>query len=911
MFDLEEFEENLVLKPIIDKFNKFLAKNKTEKLSKLIDQLINLLEDEEQVIPVSYALSVVAEHRFDLLPPQTVKIIGDHLNSPDTKLRINSLIFIGFAMISDSKISDKYFEVFLDFLIDESQDVRDNSHYFVSELHQSKEESICLKREIILKALELEENIENLTSLIRYLDTCKNFSFRELYSIRELSKLFLQKYHNNDLLLTELQKFNALIFSSMNDLDYKKSDLNGLLDSLDQHFIMKKHDFNKIHKEQEIRLKDFMDDIKSNAVKDVELFFYVQSKQNNKIFVYELEKEKLLRFFERDSRISGEEISVHFSQIIHSKSEIRTFIQTLVRLNHINGYFSELGYYYPHDYLKREMHDEILKTGSLELKKYNYLPPKLISTIVKEISTLKKLDLLLGKNKQIYFSLSKIQNQINIEAAKSSSIDLKEYRESLTDRSFLKLIKNLPKDYLTNFHKGTHWLTNLGLTRIKNDIENSKIIGFFSIPQVADKLNMNQVLLLEVLEQIIDFRSGIFDKNNEVFYYSKYLKNLIENLNQFTDVEREEEVNRLAMKLNIDRDHIISKIDENIKLIGEEIKQQEQISLEEYLDKTGMSSEVFFEFINELGLRYLRRGNSLIFNETKINEAKNSIKSTLIEKARSVDYISLGDLDVTSKIVEDLLVELQNDQKITGVFYNDHGEILYYTEIGIENLMLQNSSIFSFDDLFTGKDLKPSELDLLNSVFNNLIKKGRLKGRFDEETHTFFSNDVLFAQDYNSVLDEFKKIITKYFQLFEFEFEKIKKILTKRSETIYPQEIIIVQKSIDKTNTECIRWRNNIEAYTRNANVKVLKKQGYSIKKYKSMDLSAKTKEEIKFFEEDLEVLELMDIFNAWVKKFNDLELKCGNILFYQKRHINEPDNEQVKEKLDELLIELKLVDVK
>ena len=36
-----------------------------------------------------------------------------------------------------------------------------------------------------------------------------------------------------------------------------------------------------------------------------------------------------------------------------------------------------------------------------------------------------------------------------------------------------------------------------------------------------------------------------------------------------------------------------------------------------------------------------------------------------------------------------------------------------------------------------------------------------------------------------------------------------------------------------------------------------------------------------------------------------------GNILFYQKRHINEPDNEQVKEKLDELLIELKLVDVK
>ncbi|GAH29897.1 unnamed protein product, partial [marine sediment metagenome] len=69
----------------------------------------------------------------------------------------------------------------------------------------------------------------------------------------------------------------------------------------------------------------------------------------------------------------------------------------------------------------------------------------------------------------------------------------------------------------------------------------------------------------------------------------------------------------------------------------------------------------------------------------------------LIEKSKSENEIHLGDIDVTSSIVEDLLKELQNDEKIKGIFYNQEGELIFYTEKGVENLMLENSFMFSFN----------------------------------------------------------------------------------------------------------------------------------------------------------------------------------------------------------------------
>ena len=470
------------------------------------------------------------------------------------------------------------------------------------------------------------------------------------------------------------------------------------------------------------------------------------------------------------------------------------------------------------------------------------------------------------------------------------------------------MIKNLPKGYLTFFRSGTQLLTNVGLLKVKKEIENSRLLGYYSIPKLSEKLNVKRELLVQIFENFIDNRSGIFDINRETFYYSKFLNQKIEALNLLTNqTEKNEQINLIAKDLNIEKSHILTKLDENLKLIGEEIKGKELIQINEYIEKTGMPYNLFIEFINDLGLNYFKKGELLIFNESKIEESKKDIQLMLIEKSKSENIIQLGDIDVTSSIVESLLKELQNDEKIKGIFYNEEGNLIFYTEKGIETLMLENNFMFSFHDFFYGKTLDDKEIKILYSTFEDLLKKKKLSGTFDEETLTFASSDVVFAQDYNSVLYEFNKLTSTYFSNFNLEFKKIKKILIKKS-TIFPQEIKMIQVIIDVINEKYIHWRSGLEAFVRKANTSLLNKQGYSVKKYKSTSFSTEKKEEVKFFEEDPEVVDLLAQFNSWVKIFNELELKYGNVIFYQKRLINDTDNIEIQKKLDELFEKLNLI---
>jgi hypothetical protein len=321
-----------------------------------------------------------------------------------------------------------------------------------------------------------------------------------------------------------------------------------------------------------------------------------------------------------------------------------------------------------------------------------------------------------------------------------------------------------------------------------------------------------------------------------------------------------------------------------------------------------MPYNLFIDFINDLGLSYFKKGELLIFNEDKIEESKKDIKSMLIEKSKSENIIQLGEIDVTSNIVENLLKELQNDEKIKGIFHNKDGELTFYTEKGIESLMLDSSFLFSFHDFFYGKNLEDKEIETMNSIFEKLMKKKKLNGTFDEETLTFASSDVIFAQDYNTVLFQFEKMINAYIKSFNTEFEKIKKILTKREENIYPQEIKLIQEKIDMINEKYVRWRSGLEAFVRRANSTLLKKQGFTLKKYKSLSISTEKRDDIKFFEEDPEIIDSISNFNRWVKLFNELELKYGNIIFYQKRLLIKEENEEDRKKLEELLSKLHLV---
>jgi len=910
MFNLEEFEKDQVLYSLVEKLNKLLDKNKTVKVKLIVEQLNDLLEQQEYEIQITYILSILAEQDSTLVGKTILKKIENLSHSSNSKTKLNALIIIGFVMLSSKNGIETYLPNFMANLNDDDRDVRDNIHYFLHEVAIEHSDLICNYKSDIIYALSVEDNEENLVALIQLLHKCLDYSFENLYDLRTIIVSLINKFFSREQtkIYSELLSYVKKVFPSLNDTIMEEMDKKTLINEIQSIFLMKRHIFLVSSGEIEGKPKKLLQNLKSSNRKNLKIYFYVKI-QDKKIHIYVLEKEKWAKLFLTKDNLQKKQLLKIFSLVIDTEHELRLFLNTLIKLEKIKGFYSKLGYFYSYNNIESELIGNFQEKGMVNLKKYNHLPPDFVSGIIRDISNSTNQVFLVGKNDSAYFSLKKIQQQINTEAAKSTSIDLKTYRNRLTEKDFIKLIKNLPQGYLTNFRKGTQWLTNVGLSRIKKDIENSKLIGYYSIPKLSIKFKIRKALCVEILEQFVDFRSGIYDNNRETFYFSKFLNQKIDKINSIQSTkEKQREINLLVTKFNIEKKHILTKLDENLKLIGKEILGKELISINEYTEKTGMTYEVFLEFINNLGLNYFKKGGLLIFNEAKIEESKKDIKSILINKSKSEKMIYLGDIDVTSSIVEDLLMELQSDEKIKGIFHIHEGKLVFYTEKGIENLMLENSLMFSFNDFFYGKDLDNKDIEVLTSIFNNLLSKNRLKGTFDNDSLTFASSDVIFAQDYNTVLFEFEKMIRAYNKTFNIEFEKLKKVLTKRNETIFPQEIRMIQGIIDVINEKYVHWRSGLEAFVRKANTSLLKKQGFTLKKYKSLLTSNEKRDNIKIFEEDPEVIDLITNFNRWVKLFNELELKYGNIIFYQKRLIFKEDNKEDRQKLEELLSKLHLV---
>ncbi|MFX0031047.1 MAG: hypothetical protein ACFE9P_00110 [Candidatus Hermodarchaeota archaeon] len=904
---MEDFKDNQVLESVVGKLNKYLNKNKDEKINKIINDLKILLEEEDNQILITYIFSVLAENNFKYISDDLLEKVQEFLNSPELKL--NSLIILGFGMIYNSIYLEKYLCFFIQALTEKNSDIRSNVHYFLQEIVKVNPQILCTYKENILNALLIEESNANLYSLLDFLSNCENFYFSDIFWFKQIIKRISLNLRGKceAILYNKLFELCRKFFDPLKDVNYEKEDLNKLYELIDSIVILKKYNLTGLRKQSNIRLKTLIDKIRRSRFKDEEVYFYTKNKENDEVYIYEFEKIKLINFFEQNKKISRQLIK-DFLYIIESDHELELVIKTLIKLNIINGYFSELGYFYPYNYLRDQFEKVIKKDGILNIQKFDYLPINLLKKILKEISFSTKKKFLVGKTRSIFYSLKTITKEINSNAAKHITVDLKSYRETLTEKSFINLIKNLPKDYLTNYRKGTILLTNLGLLKIENEIKNSKILGYLSIPKISEKLDIDKVLLVDVLDKFVDPRSGLFNNDKEIFYYSRYINEKIENINQVNDIkEKEVKVIELTRELNIQKEIILRKIDENLNLIGDEIKNQDQINIREYLEKTGMDESAFFNFINNLELKYLKKGDTLIFNEYKIKEAEKEIRNMLMEKSETQDYILLGDIDTTSSSAKNLLSEMQDNEEIKGIFYDDDDEVKFYTKNGIEKLILQNSYNFSFKDLFYGKELSEKDLELLCSITENLISKGKLKGTFDKESLTFSSFGVLFNQDYNVVLDEFERMVKNYNRLFDSEFQLIKKILTKDNTTIFPQEIKEVQESIDRINEQYVRWRSGLEAFIRKANIQLLKKQGYTMKKYKNMILSPQRKEDVRLFEDDPEVQDYLNQFMSWIKRFNNIELRYGNVIFYQKRLIKDPNNSENKKILDDLLHQLNL----
>ncbi|MFX1498168.1 MAG: hypothetical protein ACFFBH_11620, partial [Promethearchaeota archaeon] len=305
---MEDFKDNEILESIVGKLNRYLNKNKTEKIKKITEELNILLEEDNSRILITYILSVLAENNFKYLTEDILKKITDFLNSPE--LMLNSIIILGFGMLNNSKYIERYISYFTRALSDKNPDVRDNIHYFLQEIIKNHPQILCTYKRDILKALLIEESNNNLHSLLDFINTCEEFHFNDLFWFKRiLKRLSLMKIRNKEAdFNNQLIELCKKLYYPSRELNDEEKDLNGICEMVDSLIILKKYNFTELNKKHKIRLKDFIEKIKNSEFSDKEIYLYVKDKELNNIYFYEFEKSKLLSFFEQNKRISSDSI---------------------------------------------------------------------------------------------------------------------------------------------------------------------------------------------------------------------------------------------------------------------------------------------------------------------------------------------------------------------------------------------------------------------------------------------------------------------------------------------------------------------------------------------------------------------------------------------------------------------------
>jgi len=198
MFNLEEFEKDQVLFSLVEKLNKLLDKNRPEKVKLVVEQLNDLLEQQESEIQTTYILSILAEQDSTLIGKDILKNVENLTHSTNSKTKVNALIIIGFVMLTNENDIKAYLPNFMANLNDVDKDVRDNIHYFLHEVATEHSDLICNFKSVLIDALGVEENEENLVALIQLLNKCLDYSFENLYDLRTIIISSINKYFSRE-----------------------------------------------------------------------------------------------------------------------------------------------------------------------------------------------------------------------------------------------------------------------------------------------------------------------------------------------------------------------------------------------------------------------------------------------------------------------------------------------------------------------------------------------------------------------------------------------------------------------------------------------------------------------------------------------------------------------------------------
>ncbi|MCK4239202.1 MAG: hypothetical protein KAX33_08785, partial [Candidatus Lokiarchaeota archaeon] len=481
-------DKNLI--KTINKLNKFIDKVKKEKIKEIIEELEQFTKVEHLNVQALYILSILAEKFPQLFERNNIESIKINLDSNNVKAKINTLIIIGFYLRENLKKEKVLVKRFLDYLKDDEEEIVENILFFLNYFAENEPDIIENNSDLLLNLFYTETDINKINILLEIIDKFKLRSLSVIIRIRDILQFLIQTSENEYILKKAIEILSKFI-SEVKNIEYSKKKKKNILEIIAKKILLKR--YNLIIKNANIEniINDFKKKIK-NTIKN-ENIYYCYIKDKEKLFFIEFEKSKILHFLE-NKRVSLKELLEVLSEVIENTSQLKLFLLNLIQFKLIKGYVSEF-YFYSYGYVKTNILTNIVDKGFIDLTEYKHIEPNFIELILEDIKSELKYTLLYNKSKKVVYSLKKIIEDISHLASKESVINLKLYHGLFDDNNFLKIIKKLPKGYLTDYHIRTNWLTNVGKTKIVNEFENSKKIGFFDKKKISEKLSIPEILL--------------------------------------------------------------------------------------------------------------------------------------------------------------------------------------------------------------------------------------------------------------------------------------------------------------------------------------------------------------------------------------------------------------------------------
>lgn len=637
----------------------------------------------------------------------------------------------------------------------------------------------------------------------------------------------------------------------------------------------------------------------------------------NKRKLYEYDATELKALFHRPKKISLPDIKAFFEFPIEFP-KISETLTKLLKIGIIQGYFNVD--FYPSTYIKKQFLTRLKSQNKLELSDYIEFPESLIEDIVRQIESESDELLFYTRDRLEIYPLSGLVSKVEREANVKKIINLTYLRSILKEDTYNLLIESSAKKGLIfptfSMEKNATYLTLSGKEKIKRHLEKLKAlnVGYIELRKLAEKLTVNLEIIKALMENYIDPRSGIYNKDKSTFYFNRYIFKM--------STWKKEEQQRFSDKMNKSLDEIYNELEENQTKILNELKLKKDISLPPYLSKLGLNRDEFTEKLSEMNIAYVIEGERLLLEGEKFDNYLQSVKQTIVKIAqRKNDFlISQGKLQIPEYQTCELIKDLLREGKIKGILYKKYGRYRFSTRAGLLQRLSKKKHSFSVQDLFPAHNFAPPETKLIKTVMEELIEKEILSGDYDPEKMTFNSDTKKAAEEVEG-LKKLTKMILDLYGKAHIILKILIDNINSDGKTQLP--LPIQEKSIKQLMNYIIgshkSWSEEFNRYLHDKNNPFLKSKW---KEWERLQTRLKAKSELKPSEKkkkkilanDRMLKEIKDLKKEILSMratFNYISAKYESLLYFKRKYQSNPLNKKAKSQYEQYLKTFKLNNTK